>query len=256
MFKLFQAISENKELSQKIKQLSLENQNITQKIEQLRKELTQTRANLGKAQIGQSESLKKQREIEDRMQKARQGYRNMQLKLQSSEQQLTEAQTEIKNLKKALAEAQKSPPPKEAPPPAPQAAPPPRRTPESPKETQILLIDNSLTTQTLMKRILEASQYQVNTAKTEDEGKALCQRLAPHLIIVGENVPNLDGFAFKDWLLENFPEQQMPLILITAYANDEFLEQLQSSGIEGYINKAKFNQDTFLETVKTALHPS
>lgn len=247
MFKLFRAISENKQLTLLVQRLKIENKNALEKVEKLQKELNQTRATLGKVQIRQSEALSQQRSLEDRMAKARKGYRDMQLRLQTSEQNLLAAKEEILKLKAQSSSAGED---STAPSAAPLKQPRPVKAPE---DTHILLVDDSLTTQTLMKRILEASQYTVTVAKDGPEGQALTQQMTPDLIIADEKMPQMNGFELNTWLKTQDDIADTPLLLMTSHADDAFKEKVSAADIQGYINKANFNQERFLKVVKETL---
>lgn len=250
MFKLFRALSENKQLTTLVQKLKIENKNASQKIEQLQKELTQTRSTLGKVQIRQSEALAQQRDLEDRMSKARKGYRDMQLRLQASEQNLLATKEELLALKTQLKTAESSSEKEPETPPVNLKQPRPAKAPE---DTHILLIDDSLTTQTLMKRVLEGADYQVTVAKDGSEGQNLAQQLIPDLIIVDEKMPQMDGYQLNAWLKTQSEIADTPVLLMTSHVNDDFKEKLQAADIQGYINKADFNQDSFLKVVKGTL---
>lgn len=247
MFKLFRAISENKQLTLLVQRLKIENKNAVEKVEQLQKELNQTRATLGKVQIRQAEALSQQRSLEERMGKARKGYREMQLRLQTSEQNLLAAKEEILKLKAQVTPTDEVPSAPAAP-----ALKQPRPV-KAPEETHILLVDDSLTTQTLMKRILEAAQYTVTVAKDGPEGQELTEQLRPDLIIADEKMPQMNGFELNTWLKTETSISDTPLLLMTSHADDAFKEKVTTADIQGYINKANFNQEKFLKIVKETL---
>jgi len=125
-------------------------------------------------------------------------------------------------------------------------------TVEKPAERRvpvILVVDDSLTTRTLEKSILEAHGYQVRLAF--DGLEALGRLRAEHidLIISDIQMPRLDGFGLLQAVRADQALKSIPLILVSSLEAREDRERGLSLGADAYVVKRKFDQKELLETI-------
>lgn len=125
-------------------------------------------------------------------------------------------------------------------------------TVEKPVERRIpviLVVDDSLTTRTLEKSILEAHGYQVRLAF--DGLEALGRLRAEHidLIISDIQMPRLDGFGLLQAIKSDSALKSIPLILVSSLEAREDRERGLSLGADAYVVKRKFDQKELLETI-------
>jgi two-component system chemotaxis sensor kinase CheA len=118
---------------------------------------------------------------------------------------------------------------------------------------RILVVDDSITTRTLEKNILEAAGYEVFTAT---DGTRALQQLKAHpiaLVVADIEMPNMDGIALTRSLRESKEFQELPIILVTSLESAEDRERGMMAGANAYIVKRGFNQADLLATIQQLL---
>ncbi len=125
-------------------------------------------------------------------------------------------------------------------------------TVEKPAERRvpvILVVDDSLTTRTLEKSILEAHGYVVRLAV--DGIEALSKLRAEHvdLVISDIQMPRLDGFGLLQAIKNDQALKAVPVILVTSLEAREDRERGLALGADAYVVKRKFDQKELLETI-------
>jgi two-component system chemotaxis sensor kinase CheA len=125
-------------------------------------------------------------------------------------------------------------------------------TVEKPAERRvpvILVVDDSLTTRTLEKTILEAQGYVVRLAV--DGIEALAKLRAEHvdLVISDIQMPRLDGFGLLQAIKGDQALKTVPVILVTSLEEREDRERGLALGADAYVVKRKFDQKELLETI-------
>lgn len=125
-------------------------------------------------------------------------------------------------------------------------------TVERPSERRvpvILVVDDSLTTRTLEKSILEAHGYTVRLAV--DGIEALSKLRAEHVDLVVSDIqmPRLDGFGLLQAIKGDKALAKVPTILVTSLEAREDRERGLALGADAYVVKRKFDQKELLETI-------
>ena len=118
----------------------------------------------------------------------------------------------------------------------------------------ILVVDDSITTRTLEKNILEAAGYHVTTAIN---GLEALKRLEEHpidLVVTDIQMPSLDGFALTRQIRGQPEYNRLPIILVTSLESQEDREQGMEAGADAYIIKRGFNQANLLTTIQQFLN--
>lgn len=118
----------------------------------------------------------------------------------------------------------------------------------------ILVVDDSITTRTLEKNILEAAGYRVTIAI---DGQAALQKLKANddidLIVTDVQMPNMDGIALARHIRESAEYNHLPVILVTSLESPEDRENGMQAGADAYIVKRGFNQSVLLSTIQQFL---
>lgn len=125
-------------------------------------------------------------------------------------------------------------------------------TVERPAEKKIpviLVVDDSLTTRTLEKSILEAHGYQVRLAHDGLEALGRLRGEAIDLIISDIQMPRLDGFGLLQAVKADPALKSIPLILVSSLEAREDKERGLQLGADAYVVKRKFDQKELLETI-------
>lgn len=119
-------------------------------------------------------------------------------------------------------------------------------------QKHIFIVDDSITTRTLEKNILEAAGYNVSVATDGLEAlNAIDADIAlPHLVISDVAMPRLDGIDLTRQLKTNPRTAQIPVILVTSLASAADKARGIEAGADAYIIKGNFDQNNLLETIE------
>lgn len=122
---------------------------------------------------------------------------------------------------------------------------------ERSRQATILVVDDSITTRTLEKSILEAQGFRVllsvdglDALNRLRSGEALVD-----LIVADVEMPRMDGFALLQALKNDPRLAPIPVILMTSRANPEDVRRGLDLGAGAYITKQKFDQRELLATI-------
>jgi two-component system chemotaxis sensor kinase CheA len=117
----------------------------------------------------------------------------------------------------------------------------------------ILVVDDSITTRTLEKNILQAAGFQVITAT---DGLEAIRRLEEHtidVIVADIQMPNMDGIEFTRAVRSSAEFRGKPVILVTSLESREDRERGMLAGADAYIIKRGFDQAELLATIEQFL---
>jgi two-component system chemotaxis sensor kinase CheA len=116
---------------------------------------------------------------------------------------------------------------------------------------RILIVDDSVTTRTLEKNILEAAGYTVQLANDGLEAlTAIVAGGVPDLIVADIVMPRLDGFDLTRQLKDDAQTAEVPVILVTSLDSAEDKARGIEVGADAYIVKSRFDQNNLLETIE------
>nr|WP_209980732.1 response regulator [Azospirillum picis] len=133
--------------------------------------------------------------------------------------------------------------------------PPARPGDDVPKaKAHILVVDDSITTRTLEKSILEAHGYRVTLCVDGREAlERLSEGMEVGLIISDVEMPRMDGFALLQAVKADKRLAELPVILVTSRASDEDRERGLRLGADAYIVKTRFDQNELLAGIRRLL---
>jgi two-component system chemotaxis sensor kinase CheA len=114
----------------------------------------------------------------------------------------------------------------------------------------ILVAEDSITTRTLLKNILDSAGYDVSTAV--DGMDALTKLKCGNFNIVVSDVemPRMNGFDLTTCIRADKNLKDLPVILVTALASREDRERGIDAGADAYIVKGSFDQSNLLEVIQ------
>ena len=123
---------------------------------------------------------------------------------------------------------------------------------DSSKERKtILVVDDSITTRTLEKNILEAVGYEVKLATDGREALGVLATAGlPHLIVSDINMPRLDGFELTSRIKQDPRYTDIPVILVTSLDSPADKARGSEVGADAYIVKSSFDQGNLLDTIE------
>jgi len=118
-------------------------------------------------------------------------------------------------------------------------------------QREILVVDDSITTRTLEKNILEAAGYAVRLATDGQEALAnISSEGVPDLIVTDVAMPRMTGFELTRRIKEDQDLSHVPVVLVTSLDSDRDKRHGIEVGADAYIVKSGFDQDNLLETIE------
>ena len=132
------------------------------------------------------------------------------------------------------------------------AAPVPRQaTPLVPESAPaILVVDDSITSRSLEKSILEAHGYRVRTAVDGLEALEFLRHEKADLIITDIQMPRLDGFGLVEALKADSGLKAIPVIIVSSLESSQDQERGLLLGADAYVVKRKFDQTELLAAIR------
>lgn len=121
---------------------------------------------------------------------------------------------------------------------------------QAPRST-ILVVDDSITTRTLEKGILEAAGYRVVVCVDgQDALDRLRAGIEPvDLVVADVEMPRLDGFGLVQALRADEAFARLPVILMTSRGDAEDVARGLELGADAYLTKQTFDQRQLLDTI-------
>jgi two-component system chemotaxis sensor kinase CheA len=130
------------------------------------------------------------------------------------------------------------------------ALPPFEEDSEDTQRKVILLAEDSITTRTQEKRILESAGYEVVTAVDGADAFAKLPTREFDAVISDVEMPNMDGLTLASRIRENPSYDELPIILVTSLASDDDKRRGVEVGANAYITKGTFEQQVLIDTLR------
>jgi two-component system chemotaxis sensor kinase CheA len=124
---------------------------------------------------------------------------------------------------------------------------------QAPTRRRLLLADDSLTTRTLERNILESAGYEVMTAS---DGRAALELLEKHgadLVLSDVEMPEMDGLGLVSAIRASARFRATPVILLTALDAPDHRQRGLDAGADAYLVKGAFDQTRLLDTIRQLL---
>jgi two-component system chemotaxis sensor kinase CheA len=118
---------------------------------------------------------------------------------------------------------------------------------------RILVADDSVTTRTLEKSILEAAGYEVAVAADGSAAWQLLQEHGADLLVSDVDMPLMDGFALTEAVRGSRRFQDLPVVLVTARESEADRARGIAVRADAYLGKSAFDQRNLLETIAQLL---
>ncbi len=118
------------------------------------------------------------------------------------------------------------------------------------KKGKILVAEDSITSRTLIKNILETAGYLVTTAIDGDDGYTKARIGDFDLVVSDVDMPRMNGFELTAKIKGDKKLSEIPVILLTALESREDKEHGIEVGADAYIVKSSFDQGNLLEVIK------
>lgn len=104
-------------------------------------------------------------------------------------------------------------------------------------ERRVLLVEDDEDTVRLLSRSLSKMGLQVDWASNGEEAILVTQNNLPELILMDIMMPRLDGFETTRYLKRRYPDQYVPILIVTARDDAESMQRAQQVGADHYLTK-------------------
>ena len=122
----------------------------------------------------------------------------------------------------------------------------------SPERKTVLVVDDSITTRTLEKSILEAQGYRVLVSV---DGLAALERLRSGLepvalVVADVEMPRMDGFGLLAAIRNDPLLKALPVVMMTSRNSPDDIQRGLALGANAYVTKQEFDQGTLISVVQ------
>lgn len=120
---------------------------------------------------------------------------------------------------------------------------------------KILVVDDDMAINELIKVNLELNGYQVISALDGNKGYALAKQELPSLVVLDVMMPEVDGYTVAKRIRENQTTKDIPIIMLTALNMLQNKVQGFNIGVDDYLVKP-FEMEELLVRIKALLKRS
>ena len=114
---------------------------------------------------------------------------------------------------------------------------------------RILIAEDETIIRLDLEKTLESAGFEVCAAARDgEEAVQLARRERPELAVLDVKMPRLDGIEAARRILE---ERRIPIVILTAYGQDELVSRAVEAGVFGYLVKP-FRESDLLPAIRAA----
>lgn len=124
---------------------------------------------------------------------------------------------------------------------------------EQSRSRVILLADDSLTTRTLEKNILQAAGYEVRAVADGAAAWDLVQSEPVDLVVSDVQMPGMDGFELTTRIRADERLRELSVVLVTSLDSPADRRRGIEAGADAYITKSGFDQEHLLDVIRRLL---
>ncbi|MBF0488101.1 MAG: hybrid sensor histidine kinase/response regulator [Nitrospirae bacterium] len=114
----------------------------------------------------------------------------------------------------------------------------------------VLVAEDSITTRTQMKRILEGAGYEVTVSVDGMDALRKLELASFDAVVSDVQMPNMDGLTLTETIRKNKKYKELPVILVTTLSSEEDMKRGAEVGANAYMSKPAFDRQVFLDTLK------
>lgn len=118
------------------------------------------------------------------------------------------------------------------------------------EKPSILVVEDSITSRSLLKNILESAGYRVATAVDGVDAYTALKTASFDLMVSDVEMPRMDGFDLTAKVRADAQLKELPIVLVTVLESREHRERGVDAGANAYIVKSSFDQSNLLEVVR------
>ena len=118
---------------------------------------------------------------------------------------------------------------------------------------QILVVDDDMTTRTLLAALLRSNGYDVRIAEGGTQALDECSTKLPDLILLDLFMPDMSGHDVAAQLKSGADSSATPIIMLTSSDDQTEIAKAHENGASDYVIKP-FEAMELLEKIKRAIH--
>lgn len=118
---------------------------------------------------------------------------------------------------------------------------------------RVIVCDDSLTTRTLHRQVLESAGFEVETAPDGEEAYRLLREHGADLIVSDVRMPRLDGLGLARRVRQDQRFANLPLILISSLDTDDDRKRAEDAGASAYVTKQSYQRGELLVIARRLL---
>lgn len=126
-------------------------------------------------------------------------------------------------------------------------------TEEKKARKNVLIAEDSITSRTLLRNILSAAGFSVQTAVDGQEAWEFLSKGAFHVVVSDVEMPRMNGFELTAKIRSDPATAELPVVLVTSLESREDRERGVEAGADAYIVKSGFDQGNLLDVLHRLL---
>jgi chemosensory pili system protein ChpA (sensor histidine kinase/response regulator) len=120
---------------------------------------------------------------------------------------------------------------------------------EGPRETTVMIVDDSITVRRVTARLLERHDFRVITAKDGVDALQVLQDEHPDIMLLDIEMPRMDGFELAQHIRGDQRLQGLPIIMITSRTGDKHRQRGFDIGVNRFLGKP-YQDAELLENIR------
>ncbi len=121
------------------------------------------------------------------------------------------------------------------------------------RKLRVLIVDDSITTRTLEKHILETAGFEVSVAVNGVEAWEKLSEITVDVVVADVEMPRMNGLELTRRIREHVTLGRLPIILLTSLSKPEQREAGLKAGADAYLVKSRFDQDELLRLIQAVV---
>jgi len=117
----------------------------------------------------------------------------------------------------------------------------------------VLVVEDEPDNRLLIRMILQGDGYEVLEAEDGAAGIAMMRAHMPDLVLLDVMMPGLNGFEVHERVSADPELRAIPVVMLTALAQQTDVERAVARGVQGYVTKP-FEPDELLKAVQDHIH--
>jgi two-component system chemotaxis sensor kinase CheA len=121
------------------------------------------------------------------------------------------------------------------------------------RKHKVVVADDSITTRSLHRQVLEAAGYQVETAADGEEALRLLRAKGADLLVSDIHMPRMDGLALTKKVRDDDALRSLPVVLVSSLDSDQDKQRATDAGASAYLTKGAYQRGELLKLVQSLL---